>query len=166
MPKSLIMFFENERIVTPPYDIPTNTRITYLVNTYNNVKRIIELSEKALSSKLTDEEAKETKQLFKDPNVLLLIDAAEKFARQREWVCPQFYGGLTGGITQIDFGTTVETTPQTMYSLVLLGALIGGFDIDVSTPDIVKTLLKFKEEDAKSDYTTVVEPQTLWKTND
>jgi hypothetical protein len=164
MSKSLIMFFENEQ--QELYTIPKNIKITNLISEYNSVKRSVALAEKGFRSKLPDDELYEAKQLFKDSNVQLLMDASEKLARQKGWVCPQFFGGLTGGITQIDFGVTVETNIETMFSLVLLGAAIGGNTSSIPISELVDTLVKFKEEDAKSDYTTMVEPQTLWKTND
>ena len=168
MAKSLVMFYETELTdppLPPPQDIPTNIKITDLIGTYNSVKKIITLAQKFFLGSLADNEKIEAKRLFKDSNVQLLLDAAESLARRNEWVCKQFYGGLTGGITQISFGETIYTNLETMFALVLLGAIIGGKTIKVPISTIKDTLNKFKEEDAQSDYTTIIEPQTLYKTN-
>ena len=134
-----------EQILLYEENIPKDPQISQLIETSDSVKRIIDLSKKYFTSKLSKEELKEAEHLFKDPKVERLLKAAEKVGQRNGWISGGIYGSIAGSIVG---GILSIGTAAPFFALVLLGAIIGGLSIGFLTSRIVGILTRWKTEES------------------
>lgn len=123
--------------------IPKDPEIGKIVNNTDSVKRIIDLSTKYFSSGLSKDEYKESQELFKDPKIERLLEAAVKVGQRNGWISGSLFGSMFGALTG---GVLAITGASPFFALVLVGATIGGLSIGYVSSKIVGVLTRWETE--------------------